>query len=91
MVLFMDICVACPRCCGVDRYKQRGYCKAPWNPVVASAMVHRGEESVISGYRGSGTVFFAGCNLACVFCQNYDISQSCDGKEMTVRSLPMFS
>ena len=79
----MDKCVQCPRNCGVDRKLQRGVCKAPWNPVVASAMVHRGEESIISGYRGSGTVFFAGCNLGCVFCQNHDISQSCDGREMT--------
>ena len=83
----MDICVACPRRCEVDRNKQRGYCKAPWSPVVASAMIHRGEESVISGHRGSGTVFFAGCNLGCIFCQNYDISQNCDGKEMTVPEL----
>jgi len=50
-------------------------------------MIHRGEESVISGHRGSGTVFFAGCNLGCVFCQNYDISQSCDGRKMTVPEL----
>jgi len=50
-------------------------------------MVHRGEESVISGSRGSGTVFFAGCNLGCVFCQNYDISQFCSGKEMTADEL----
>jgi len=46
-------------------------------------MVHRGEESIISGTKGSGTIFFAGCNLGCVFCQNHDISQRCDGKEMT--------
>jgi len=50
-------------------------------------MVHRGEESVISGSRGSGTVFFAGCNLGCVFCQNYDISQSCDGREIAAPEL----
>jgi len=50
-------------------------------------MVHRGEESIISGSRGSGTVFFAGCNLGCVFCQNYDISQYCNGVEMTVTKL----
>jgi len=50
-------------------------------------MVHRGEEPVISGSRGSGTVFFAGCNLGCVFCQNYDISQSCHGREVTPHEL----
>jgi putative pyruvate formate lyase activating enzyme len=50
-------------------------------------MVHRGEEPIISGTRGSGTVFFSGCNLGCVFCQNYDISQSCDGSVVTVPEL----
>jgi len=50
-------------------------------------MVHRGEEPVISGSRGSGTVFFAGCNLGCVFCQNYDISQHCNGKTVTPTEL----
>jgi putative pyruvate formate lyase activating enzyme len=50
-------------------------------------MAHRGEEPVISGSRGSGTVFFAGCNLGCVFCQNYDISQSCDGTVVTSSEL----
>jgi len=64
-----------------------GFCKAPWNPVVASVMVHRGEEPIISGRSGSGTVFFAGCNLGCVFCQNYDISQNCHGDVMTAQDL----
>ena len=80
-------CVVCPRYCVVDRVSKRGFCKAPLNPVVASVMAHRGEESVISGHRGSGTVFFAGCNLGCVFCQNYDISQFCSGAEMTAPEL----
>jgi len=55
--------------------------------VVANVMVHRGEEPIISGNRGSGTIFFAGCNLGCVFCQNYDISQHCFGKETTPAEL----
>jgi putative pyruvate formate lyase activating enzyme len=50
-------------------------------------MAHFGEESIISGSRGSGTFFFAGCNLGCVFCQNYDISQSCIGKTVTPQEL----
>jgi putative pyruvate formate lyase activating enzyme len=50
-------------------------------------MVHTGEEPVISGRRGSGTVFFAGCNLGCVFCQNHDISQSCDGTAASATEL----
>ena len=83
----MSICTVCPRRCSVDRSKERGYCKAPNGAVVSSAMLHTGEESIISGYRGSGTVFFAGCNLGCVFCQNYDISQSCDGAVVTVSEL----
>ena len=83
----MDNCVVCPRHCAVDRVREMGFCKAPHSPVVASVMVHRGEESIISGNRGSGTVFFAGCNLGCVFCQNYDISQYCNGIEMTVTKL----
>jgi len=57
------------------------------NPVIASVMVHPGEEPVISGSRGSGTIFFAGCNLGCVFCQNHDISQACNGNEVTPSEL----
>ena len=80
-------CMICPRHCSVDRIHQLGFCKAPWNPVIASVMVHPGEEPVISGNRGSGTVFFAGCNLGCVFCQNYDISQVCSGRTVTASEL----
>jgi len=83
----MNQCSICPRLCAIDRQVTRGFCKAPWNPVVASVMVHRGEESVISGTRGSGTIFFAGCNLGCVFCQNFDISQQCYGEEVTPKEL----
>jgi len=72
-------CMICPRNCAVDRNHERGYCKSPLDAVVHGSMVHRGEEQIISGSRGSGTVFFVGCNLGCVFCQNYDISQKCDG------------
>jgi putative pyruvate formate lyase activating enzyme len=54
---------------------------------VAAIMAHMGEESIISGRRGSGTLFFSGCNLGCVFCQNYDISQECSGKGMSVAEL----
>ena len=80
-------CNVCPRLCAVDRFHKLGFCGAPMNPVIASVMVHPGEEPVISGSRGSGTIFFAGCNLVCVFCQNHDISQSCNGKEVTVSEL----
>ena len=62
-------------------------CKSPLDVVVHGSMVHGGEESVISGIKGSGTVFFAGCNLSCVFCQNHDISQNCNGTVLTVSQL----
>ena len=76
-----------PRNCAADRIQKRGFCKAPLDAVVHGSMVHTGEEPVISGNRGSGTVFFMGCNLGCVFCQNYTISQNCDGTVMTAPQL----
>ncbi|MBQ9044892.1 MAG: radical SAM protein [Oscillospiraceae bacterium] len=82
------ICNACPRRCGVDRAGgQRGFCGVPENPVVARAAPHFGEEPCISGTRGSGAVFFAGCTLRCVFCQNYGLSRARQGKEITVSRL----
>ena len=83
----MKNCVICPVKCRIDRNKEAGKCAAMWEPVVASVMVHHWEERPISGYKGSGTVFFAGCNLHCVFCQNYDISQYSNGVEKTTREL----
>ena len=80
-------CNVCPRHCTVDRFYKFGFCGAPMNPVIASVMVHPGEEPVISGSRGSGTIFFAGCNLGCVFCQNHGISQACNGNEVTPSEL----
>lgn len=69
-------CRLCPRECGVDRRAgERGRCLAGPLPLVARWCVHRGEEPVISGSAGSGTVFFAGCHLRCVYCQNHQISQ----------------
>ncbi len=68
-------CTVCPRCCGVDRRTALGTCATGAEPVVASWTPHFGEEPVLSGSRGSGTVFLANCNLRCVFCQNHDISQ----------------
>lgn len=69
-------CEVCPRSCRVNRQENKvGFCKTGRKSVVASYCVHRGEEPVISGFKGSGTIFFANCNLACVYCQNYEISQ----------------
>jgi putative pyruvate formate lyase activating enzyme len=69
-------CRACPRDCGVDRLADKwSACKTGRHAVVSSAFPHRGEEDCLRGWRGSGTIFFAHCNLRCVFCQNFDISQ----------------
>lgn len=72
----MYICNLCPRKCGIDRDEKLGVCKMKNELAVSKASVHVFEEPVISGTRGSGTIFFAGCNLSCVFCQNYEISQN---------------
>ncbi|HEY95320.1 MAG TPA: radical SAM protein [Dehalococcoidia bacterium] len=69
-------CDICPRNCGVNRLKgERGFCNSVYLPAVSSAVAHHGEEPVLSGTWGSGTIFFGNCNLRCVFCQNYQISQ----------------
>ena len=69
-------CDCCPRCCGVDRLAgETGVCGIGARVRVAHYGLHFGEEPPISGSRGSGTIFFAGCNLRCVFCQNHQISQ----------------
>jgi putative pyruvate formate lyase activating enzyme len=77
-------CVLCPRGCRVDRHQgERGFCRAAaTTAAVNTAQLHHGEEPPISGRQGSGTVFFAGCTLACRFCQNYQISQEGWGEEL---------
>jgi len=75
-------CHSCPRSCEVDRLRdQVGVCRTGRRAVVASAGAHLGEESCLSGWNGSGTIFFSLCNLHCVFCQNADISQAKSGRE----------
>jgi len=84
----MRPCRLCPRRCGVDRSAgQTGFCGITETPVVSSAGPHFGEESVLVGAGGSGTIFLAGCNLGCVFCQNYAISHQRRGTELTVEQL----
>jgi putative pyruvate formate lyase activating enzyme len=69
-------CVCCPRRCGVNRLEgQTGFCRIGADAQISHAGLHFGEEPPISGTRGSGTIFFVGCNLRCVFCQNHQISQ----------------
>ena len=75
------LCSLCPRKCGVSRDETHpGFCAVGWDPVVARAALHFWEEPCISGERGSGAVFFAGCTLRCAFCQNHDISAGGKGK-----------
>lgn len=77
------ICNQCPRKCNIDRTKAVGYCKSPNGFKLARASLHFWEEPCISGENGSGAVFFSGCNLGCVFCQNYDISHNSKGVEIS--------
>ena len=84
------ICDICPRQCRAQRTEtenQTGYCGMPELPVAARAALHFGEEPCISGTQGSGTVFFSGCSLGCVFCQNENISHKRFGKPITVERL----
>ena len=83
------ICELCPRRCGALRTQAagEGFCAMPARPVVARAALHRWEEPVLSGSRGSGAVFFSGCPLRCVYCQNGDISSGGFGKPVSVARL----
>ena len=77
-------CRLCPRDCSVNRAENHiGVCRTGRRARVSSAFAHLGEEDCLRGWRGSGTIFFAGCNLKCVFCQNAEISQLDDGQEVT--------
>ncbi|MHC4111085.1 MAG: radical SAM protein [Planctomycetota bacterium] len=84
----MNPCTLCPRNCKVNRSKgQTGFCGIADMPVVSSVGPHFGEESVLVGRGGSGTIFFAGCNLGCIFCQNFDISHQRNGTKVTIEEL----
>jgi putative pyruvate formate lyase activating enzyme len=82
-------CSLCPRQCRVNRLEgQLGYCRTGRLATVAAAHLHFGEEAPLVGRHGSGTIFFAGCNLGCVFCQNYDISHDPDlGRQIQAKQL----
>ncbi|MBC7170069.1 radical SAM protein [Candidatus Bipolaricaulota bacterium] len=81
-------CGLCPRKCGAHRARgERGFCRAGLTPRVASFGPHFGEEDVVVGEGGSGTIFLSGCNLRCLFCQNYAISQLGEGEEIAVHDL----
>lgn len=81
-------CKLCPRECGVDRLSDaRGYCRTGRFAIVASVEPHFGEESVLVGRHGSGTIFFSFCNIYCTFCQNFEISHFAAGREVTADEL----
>jgi putative pyruvate formate lyase activating enzyme len=84
----LQSCTACPRNCKVNRFEGKfGVCKTGRLAVVSSHFPHHGEEDCLTGWKGSGTVFFAGCNLRCVFCQNFDISWQVRGTPTPPREL----
>ena len=82
-------CEVCPRRCNAERTAEKagGVCRMPAGLVVARAMLHMWEEPVLSGKNGAGCIFFSGCNLGCVFCQNHEISAQGVGKPVTVERL----
>lgn len=81
------VCNLCPRNCGTDRDKAVGYCKMTDKLKISRAALHHWEEPCISAENGSGTVFFSGCNMGCVYCQNQDISHQGFGREITEQRL----
>jgi len=81
-------CILCPRACAKTRYEgDFGYCNSSNNVKIARAGLHMWEEPCISGTEGSGAVFFSGCNLGCVFCQNHEISRGNAGREISTSRL----
>ena len=80
-------CTLCPRRCGVDRTLEIGACRTGYLAQVSSFNAHHGEEPPLSGSRGSGTIFFTNCNLRCIYCQNYPISQIGHGRTVTAEGL----
>lgn len=81
------LCNICPRRCNINREKSVGFCKAGNNLKISNVMLHYFEEPPISGKNGSGAIFFSSCTLKCVYCQNFDISTCCEGKEVSTQTL----
>lgn len=89
-----NLCDICPRQCNINREKYRGFCGQDKNIYISKVMLHKFEEPCISGNQpcadnnpGSGAIFFSGCNLRCIYCQNYNISQQQNGKLVTTQGL----
>lgn len=84
LISLLKSCTLCPRHCKVNRLKNKsGFCRSGLKPAVYSYSPHHGEEPPLSGTRGSGTIFFTHCNMACSYCQNYKFSQLSDEREIT--------
>jgi putative pyruvate formate lyase activating enzyme len=84
----LESCDLCPRTCGPNRLENEiGFCRTGRQAIVSSYGPHFGEEPPLVGSRGSGTIFFAGCNMGCIFCQNYDISQLMHGSSATAEQI----
>lgn len=84
----LENCEICPRKCHVNRTKrEKGFCQLGYLPMVSAFHPHFGEEAPLMGKNGSGTIFFTSCNLACVYCQNYEISQLRMGREISFEEL----
>lgn len=83
----LECCTICPHNCKINRTKNPGRCKSTDKIKIALYSIHNFEEPCISGEKGSGTIFFSNCNMNCVFCQNYEISQFGRGKEITIEEL----
>lgn len=87
---YLKECRICPRECNVDRLQnEMGFCRTSARARISTACLHHGEEPPISGQRGSGTIFFSYCNMRCVFCQNYQISQEGEGRFVTSEELAL--
>ena len=80
-------CYNCPRNCKCDKILTLGFCRVSTDINISKVMLHFWEEPCISGKNGSGAIFFSGCNLKCVFCQNYEISNNLTGKNYSVNDL----
>ena len=87
MLQLLKSCEICPRRCKIDRNFQRGFCGAGANIKIALVSLHQWEEPCLNGEKGAGTIFFSHCNLRCVFCQNFQISQEGFGEEISVERL----
>lgn len=84
----LESCDLCPRNCKVNRIKgEKGYCKSGLEPIISDFFPHFGEEKVLVGRTGSGTIFFTNCNLGCIFCQNYTISHLGMGEIVDIEDL----